>query len=161
VIEIIDFQNSHFDLMEKRKIFESDVGLKDRILEAAHGESSYAFSLINKNRIMAIVTATEIWSGVFDITTVTSKHLGDCKFSFHKAILKLIKRADDMKARRLQFLVKSSFVVGCEWAKRLGFEREGLLRKYGPENCYCSRSTRSVYWIQKWFKRMNPGSLTR
>ena len=34
--------------------------------------------------------------------------------------------------RRVQISVDASFTIGCQWADHLGFQREGLMTRYGP-----------------------------
>jgi hypothetical protein len=60
--------------------------------------------------------------------------LGQCGPRFfvriHKAALRYFAGQD---YRRIQTAVRTDFEAGHRWARALGFENEGTMRKYGPE----------------------------
>ena len=49
------------------------------------------------------------------------------------------------RLRRIETSARADFAAGCRWAKLLGFENEGLMRKYGADGSDHYRYARISY----------------
>jgi len=51
------------------------------------------------------------------------------------------------KVKRIQTNVKADFKLGHRFAEWLGFEKEGLMKYYGPDGSNYIRYARIVIWV--------------
>ena len=76
------------------------------------------------------------WQGQAEGWMIVDKNISNHKFIFHRTAKKIIPEImDRMYLHRLQFTVHSYNTQAVRWADVLQFEKEGLLRMYGPDKC--------------------------
>ena len=76
------------------------------------------------------------WKGQAECWMIVDKNISNHKFIFHRTAKKIIPEImDRMYLHRLQFTVHSYNTQAVRWADVLQFEKEGLLRMYGPDKC--------------------------
>lgn len=93
----------------------------------------HAFTVLDRDwRILGCAGVMRLWSGVGEATAFFTPELRErFPIGLHKAALKgLRKIQSDFKYHRIQMHVAPDFKAGCEWAKRLGFKREGVMPMY-------------------------------
>lgn len=71
-------------------------------------------------------------------------YLSDCGhfIRIHRSALRLLDMFDDF--RRIEATTECTFANGCRWLEMLGFEFEGVMRKYGPDGADHARYARLV-----------------
>ncbi len=75
-----------------------------------------------------------IWSGVASLGALFTPHLTKYRVSSIRAVNNLIDHTiTGLKLHRLEMAVAADYKTGHRWAKALGFEPEGLMKKYGPD----------------------------
>ncbi len=86
------------------------------------------------DKVYAVFGLTFLWNGVAEGWALLTDKISEFKFALHKRILNAIKfYVEKMDIKRLQITVKSDFEKGIKWAEALGFEKESLMKKWGPE----------------------------
>ena len=128
---VIKFQKGHLDFFEPRDVFDSEID-KERMktLES----NTFAYSVISKDKVIAIFGGKELWSGVGNIWAITSDDISGSEMFFHKTCLKILKsHAEILKLHRVQCTVKVNYNQGIKWIKSIGFSEESIMRKYGPD----------------------------
>lgn len=111
----------------------------ERIVQQA--ENGIAFSGIDKNGdIIAIGGIAIPWQGVGAGWVLTSELLLKHKIWTHRKIRDIIMLAEDAyNLHRIETVILKDHKVSMKWAERLGFKKEGLLRKYN--------SNKQDHWI--------------
>lgn len=99
--------------------------------------SPIAYSLVREDGAIAGCAGVLFHPGgkVGDVYVLTSDLVESYKFSFVKGVLWGLNRAFDVYGVvRLQTLVLTEHEVSINWLEWMGFEREGLCRKCGPNS---------------------------
>ena len=72
-----------------------------------------------------------LWKGVGEAWVVTSPLVRVCSFSFVKVVWRRLKVfAGILDLERVQTTVDAEHEVSIKWVERMGFMREGLMRRY-------------------------------
>jgi len=114
--------------------------LKDTDMEALGrlmASSPIAYSLVREDGEIAGCAGVLFHPGgkVGDVYVLTSPLIEEYKLSFVKGVLWGLNRAfDEFGAVRLQTLVLTEHELSINWLEWMGFEREGLCRKCGPNS---------------------------
>ena len=75
-----------------------------------------------------------LWPGVADIWAVFGDGVCGCRFWFHRVSKLLLRDAvAGLGLWRLQTLVRADSERNIRWVESLGFEREWIRRRYGPD----------------------------
>ena len=114
------------------KLMEVDASFKEsRICLADKGN---AYTLFVKDKPIVAGGIFILWQGVAEGWVLANRNIYDVKFLAAKEIKK---RTDLLckknKINRLQTSVKADFKTGVRFARWLGLETEGLMKKYGPD----------------------------
>ena len=99
---------------------------------ARQAENGMAYTGIDDNgEIVAIGGVTMLWDKVGSGWVMTSDLLLKYKVWTHRAIKEILDLAIvKYNLHRIESIILEDHIVSQAWAERLGFEREGLLRKY-------------------------------
>ena len=102
---------------------------------ARQAENGVAYTGIDDNgEIIAIGGVTMIWDKVGSGWVMTSDLMVKYKVWTHRAIKEILDLAIvKHNLHRIESIILEDHIVSQAWAERLGFEREGLLRKYDTE----------------------------
>ncbi len=89
-------------------------------------------------KIICIGGVTLMWKGVGAAWLLTSPIFPRNKIWVHRIIRDVVCEAIEVhKLHRVEALILEDHIVSQKWVNRLGFEEEGLLRKYdSSENNY-------------------------
>lgn len=96
--------------------------------------SLIAFSLMHNNEIVAIGGICEIWPGVgdsFSIMSESAMRYPKSLFAAFAANLKVGLKIGGF--RRVQASVLVGFDAGVRFIEKLGYEREGIMKAWGPD----------------------------
>lgn len=93
-----------------------------------------SFTLLANNSVVCSGGVMPLWRGVGEGWLLSSRKI----FNFSLSAAKAIKQRTDLICTnnniwRLQTAVRADYETGIRFAKWLGLEKEGLMRKYGPD----------------------------
>ena len=113
---------------------EKEVAKIDEVLDA-HAESDYkgysVTGLVNDKPIFAAGMKL-IWSGVAEGWVLATKEVWDHPLLVARAIKKDFARiAKENNINRVQTAVRANYTTGLKFAKWLGLQEEGLMKKFG------------------------------
>lgn len=93
-------------------------------------------SLVDDKGMFAIVGSNILRKHVVEVWIVPSLRVNEHKFFFYKTIRTLVYGylMSKQSFKRVEFTIKADWPEGLKWGKALGFEREGLLRKWDGED---------------------------
>lgn len=87
-----------------------------------------------KGKVIAIGGITFLWKGVGSGWVITSELLLKHKVWTHRAIRDILDITEKThNLHRIESIILKDHVVSMQWAERLGFKQEGLLRKYDSQ----------------------------
>lgn len=106
-------------------------------------QPAMAFTLLVNDYPVVSGGVMPLWRGVGEGWVIASRRIFNFSLSAAKAIKK---RADYICINngiwRLQTAVRADYDVGLRFAKWLGLEKEGLMKKYGPDGSNYYRMAR-------------------
>lgn len=133
---IVPFQPEH---LSQLMLQPSQVYLQPMLANPHYGEylvkAGPAYSCIVDDVVFACAGLIPQWENRAMAWALISGEAGKHFLSIHRAV----KRTFAMHPyRRIETTVAMNFEEGYRWADLLGFEREGLMRKYVPngDDCY-------------------------
>lgn len=89
-----------------------------------------ALSAEYEGRILACAGVAFQGFGMGVLWAFVSKDAGRHFVTLDRCVRRLLTCAPDLK--RIEAATEASFKQGCRWLELLGFEQEGLMRRYGP-----------------------------
>lgn len=124
-ISSVELQSAQLDMTE---IITPEYG---RALEQA----GPAYTIIDGKDILLCAGLAELWATRAQAWSLISRHATGRKFYFiHRAVEKFL---NEQPYLRVEMTVDSDFVNGHRWARLLGFEFEGHMKKYTPNGKDC------------------------
>ena len=133
---IVPYQTQHGDEMIEfglnDKLMDIDASFKENRIDFAM--AGLAFTLLDNNVPVCSGGVIPTWLGNAQGWVISSKRI----FRNKVKASRLIKERTDLlcannKIWRLQTAVKADFKIGIRFAEFLGFNKEGLMRGYGPD----------------------------
>ena len=83
--------------------------------------------------LLGVVGIDLIWPGVAALGAVLTHHIYEHPVAFVRILRKLISFGMlDLNVHRVQMDVQTDYDAGHKMAKALGFEAEGIMKKFGP-----------------------------
>lgn len=92
-----------------------------------------AITILHNKKPVAIFGLVLWAEGIWHWWGLLSDGVKECPIAFHKECLRILK--ENMlrhNARRMQMDVRADYKMGRHWATALGFQCEGLMKKFGP-----------------------------
>ena len=136
-VNIIPFEWYHVPTMnlrtQEREYFEMIPGHMDRI--KAQKNWGPSFSAVAEGRgIICSWGFSMLWPGVFDLWLITSKLVEERRVQMiRQSRAAILDAAIAMKAHRFQITINPRFLHTVRFAEALYFEKEGVLKSYGPD----------------------------
>lgn len=91
-----------------------------------------AVTVMDREQPVAIFGSFTFVPGVVHLWGLISDDVRQKPLAFHRVTRELLKYYEKTAApRRIQMDVKASYIEGQRWAKSLGFEYEGTMKRYG------------------------------
>lgn len=110
---------------------EATAGVMGTMAASERGE---ALTILADDEILSIGGVVSLFPGTAELWSLASTAVDKFPISFHKANIRILDYwIKALKLRRLQCKVYSEHVRSIEWLKRLGFQEEGLMRKYDTQ----------------------------
>jgi hypothetical protein len=95
---------------------------------------SMSFTSIKNGHVVACGGVTPMWEGVGEVWLLGSDKVSENKASLARAVYDTLSSlAEHNGYWRLQGTVLANWKQGLRFARFLGFEEEGLMKKYGPD----------------------------
>lgn len=129
-MELIKFHPDHIRKMAEEN---PDYEILLRIVDYSN-LNGLSYTLISNEGIIGSGGVDLIMPGVGEAWTVLGKIFYKYRFSAHKVVLQSLKDAErQYNLRRIQASCVKGFEKAEKWLKALGFEYEGVMRKFGPD----------------------------
>lgn len=104
----------------------------------AYEKAQTSFTAIKDGEILCCGGIIIAWHGMGSVWTVNSPLVKKYPLMFHKLIRRWLKYFINTHGlQRVQALVDPNNYTNIRWIEALGFEREGILRKYRDDKDYC------------------------
>jgi RimJ/RimL family protein N-acetyltransferase len=138
VVEIVPFEVEHLVELMRRELTEFTLQRSDEIAKA-RGEFYLSrgpcFSAVEDGVIVGAGGLIIMWPGVGEGWLMANKDaaLRHKRYAYEVVIKHIIKLACDLDLRRIQAHVDVNVPAAVKFAEQLGFQREGLMRKYGED----------------------------
>lgn len=140
-----DINNAALDPMP---IFGNDSDLKSGCLHCLEYGRLYALEDIDGN-LCGVMGGYLIWGGVASVGALFTPHLTKYRVASIRAVKGVIEMVGaDLSLHRMEMAVDADYRTGHRWAKALGFEPEGILKKYGP-----NKADHVMYGRTEWYPR--------
>ena len=134
MIDVINYKPEHIEKIVKREVFKHDDNMGKTINTLLELNQAVVKTIVSGEDIVAIVGLTYIHKGVVEVWSVTSDLVKKYGISYFRAVLTLLRMAQDkLGIHRFQMTMRQDFEVGFKWAESLGFFRESVMWKYGPD----------------------------
>tara|TARA_Y100000310_G_scaffold74344_1_gene70458 strand:- start:218 stop:667 length:450 start_codon:yes stop_codon:yes gene_type:complete len=133
---IVEFVPEHADDLWEREdsLATAERGLMKREIIVNMARAGHAFSLLTKGHLIAAGGIFPIWDGFGEAWFIPSNLIKAHKRQVIEQLREHVERLSREDGyRRLQATARTDFAVGQRFLEFLGFEREGRLRKYGPD----------------------------
>lgn len=132
MIELERFKLKHLFNFEPRLEF-PDI-IKNMEFNMSH-PTRECLSLMNGHRLVCIAGVNYLRTGVGEVWLIPGIDVDKNKLEFYKTIKWLIEEylMDTKQLHRLEMAIEDKWERGLRWAKSLGFEREGLMKKWSPD----------------------------
>ncbi len=125
------FQEKHFDMIEPSNGW-NDL-IKKPLWLSLESNQVEAYSIVKGNKVIAIFGFVILWEGVSEVFMILCKDIKKHGFLLYKTLkLNMKILFAKYKFRRVQATVFVKLDVAVKMIERLGFKREGLLRKWLP-----------------------------
>lgn len=129
MVEVVDYKPEHLEKIALKSCHEG---------ERPNEIRGNALTLLGRGVPLAIFGWYFICPGVVQVWGLVSDEAAKAKKSFHNTVKLLISFAFERHPiLRMQISVRTSYQTGWKWAKSLGFECEGVMKKYGPGGTDC------------------------
>lgn len=145
MLEIIPFEPEHLRNLQARS-FEGREMAAFADPEAQAREylrRGPAFSGLIEGRLMGCLGVCLLWRGVAEVWMVTTDLVAQFPLAFHRAISQGIAVMEkSLNLWRLQVAVHHEHKISRNWLRRLNFQEEGEMPRYGPDGATYVRMAR-------------------
>jgi len=134
--QMIPWMPSHLYLCDLNEFDQKTMGLfadYNSYLQN-YAAAGTAFTVLGNGKIHAMFGMWQLWPGVAEAWLIPSKHIDKKTIALHRGALRFFEYiSNETGIKRLQFTVHSQNVRADRWAQRCHFEKEGVLKNYGPD----------------------------
>jgi hypothetical protein len=133
MIEVVRYQPEHADYINPK---DKMVGLQ--LLAGLKSLTSHpqviSFTVLSDRKPIAIVGITMVWSKVGEVWAIFDESICKQPISLTRRMVRLLNHARDVLSfKRLQANVRATDQQSMRFIEFLGFKKEGLMAKYGPD----------------------------
>jgi hypothetical protein len=120
--------------IKPKKVFEGFNLINQKVEECSKDSTSLIYTFSVEGEPIAVIGASRIFEGVYEIWSVLSEKVRDHKFSFLKKVLSLLDFGHfNLGIYRYQMNVREGHPDVLKWAAALKMKCEGLMEKFGPD----------------------------
>lgn len=130
-MQVVPFQIEHFDRMD----ITPEINREQRPLFEAYTRVGPAITLLDGEMPIGISgILCGAWKGFGEIWMIPSIHVPKYpKASYATAVQFVNYNIEKLDLYRLQTTIRENDLKAIRWIERLGFQREGLMRCFGPD----------------------------
>ena len=130
-MQLIPFKAAHADLFEARWPGSIE-GAADPDALLAGETLGPAWTLLCDGRVIGCGGVMLLWAGVGEGWMLPGTRAQHHRFAMHRAVARMLNEVQTMKRlNRVQTVVHVHYPRSVRWLERLGFENEGLMKKFG------------------------------
>lgn len=135
MIKAIKYQPEHAGMIELNEAYDGQL----EVLESYKTTEGFFMESIVKDHgnsieVLAVISGCIVVNGTFEVSALVGKGARKYPLGFFKQVdLALTSYESVLKTRRTQVTIRAGYPFLIKWIELLGFEREGLMRKFGPE----------------------------
>jgi hypothetical protein len=133
-MDIVPFKREHLSNLALQKM---QTHMAPLLSDPAYGEGLEAqplsFTAIEDGKVYACGGLIEEWHGVARAWMLITGEMNGKFMPIHRAVKRAINANLGTAFHRIEMSVLKHHEEGCRWANMLGFEFEGLARKYSPD----------------------------
>ena len=135
-MNIVDYKGSHGQKILANKM---NKGAPEKITKFIDFADSLvvpglSFTAIHQDKVIASAGFKPLWDGVAEVWFLASKDFHNHKLQIIKITKTKLKQiVEDNNLIRLQTAVRVDWPEAQRFASFMGLEKEGLMRKYGPD----------------------------
>ena len=131
---LVTFQPNHIHMTKFRDFDQEILDGYGRPHIEDYAVDGLSYSAMCDGKVYAMFGLYPLWKGVAEAWLLPSTKLENRKMVFHKSCLRFFPyAAQKLKLHRIQVYVRSSNVQAYKWIEMMYFNREGLLKRYGPD----------------------------
>lgn len=132
MIKVRPYEKGDTFKVQLKDVFYADYETKQKSEETALKGEGITFTLLDDTKVIGVVGISCLWPGVGEAWTLLSEDVRKYPILFHKLIFNGLRfYMKELKLHRLQASVVSDFCTGGKWLSKLGFTKEGTMRKLG------------------------------
>jgi hypothetical protein len=134
--QVVPFEAWHFDKIEIRDPDRSEVMAIPNFKKICehYEKAGGAYTLLSSEGVVAISGVVSVMPGVGAAWAVTSELVNKYPKAYYKGTRDFLRAIiSDWRLHRVQTTVIATNKVAVNWIQHLGFQREGLMRKYGAD----------------------------
>lgn len=134
-LRVIDFKPEHFGQFILRGYDRSPIEVfPDLKIRAEQLNGSPAYTGLVNGEIIGCAGVQIQWPGVGEAWMMVSTLIEKYPLFVHRSVKKaLIEIQEQYQLQRIQTTVLADFETAHKWVERLGFQCEGIMRKFGPD----------------------------
>lgn len=123
-----------YQLQKIKKFFDVRTGVLQRVDQVSEDKDTHVRTIRDKSGVIAIIGGTILWPGNMEIWSVTGEDINKYPIAYLKLVRELIERFQAvLKIRRFQCQGICGNPQLDKWFKSIGFKREAIMEKYGPQ----------------------------
>jgi hypothetical protein len=138
---LADFEWEHLDKIKLREFDEIGLAVVPNSKEQLqfYMDTGICYTGMVGDKVVMIGGVSVTWPGVGFVWLLTSDLVKEHKAFFHRTCLNIIEKGIvKYKLHRVDTAIMKDHEVSLKWANRLGFQQEGIMKKYDSEgNDYC------------------------
>jgi RimJ/RimL family protein N-acetyltransferase len=128
-----DFEVEDLTKFKPREYFSSEMDV-GRVSSLVGNPNAWVRTLHLKGEVVGIVGLVTLHDGVGEVFSILSDRVEKSPFAFHRKVLGLsYAYATVLGIRRLQATVRVDQPKAARFIELLGFEKEGVMRKFGVD----------------------------
>ena len=134
MIEVREYKKGDaYKVGKLRQYFENDTTAKDRSDSHINNPYAYLKTVCDGDVVLAVLGGTLFWPGTMEIWSLTSDGVAKYPVSYVKIGRSLLDQYQErLNITRFQAVCMSGNPKLEKWFELLGFEKESLMKKYGP-----------------------------
>ena len=129
-MNVIAFRPEHFQRIDLQATQRMALSYVTPEYTMAIAEAGPALTVLSGDKVLGCGGIALMPFGVGMLWAFVDGGAGPHFVAIHRITSRFI---DAVKVRRLETAVQDGFQPGCRWVEMLGFQKEGLMRSYGPD----------------------------
>lgn len=123
-----------YQLQKMKKFFDVKSGVLEKVDGLVDFKQAHMRTIRDKSGVIAIIGGTLLWPGNMEIWSVTGEDINKYPIAYVKLVRELMERFQAvLKIRRFQSAGLCGNPQLDKWFKSIGFKREAIMEKYGPD----------------------------